>query len=773
MKHLEYTLQHPNQAITPGRMAACGGQSPYGEQLGFTNYYMTRNQQPYIPVVGEFHYSRFSYLHWEEELLKMKAGGIEIVATYVFWIMHEELEGEFSWEGNLNLRHFVDLCAKHGLKLIVRIGPFCHGEVRNGGMPDWLFSYPLEVRSNDERYLHYVTRLYQQIARQLEGRLFQQGGPIIAVQLENEYMHAGAPLDAWGYSSGRFLTSGRDGQKHLERLRQIAEDAGIRPLFFTATAWGGAAVPEQDTLPMLAGYAYTPWIPNQPPSGEYIFRNLHETPAEPVDYDTREYPAAYCELAGGMQVSYKARPVVEADSVEAMSVVKLANGSNLIGYYMYHGGSNPIGKRSFMNESGLPKITYDYQSPLGEFGRVGDSYHRIRLLSLFLQSFGHVLAPMGTVLPDEQENIVPEDTASIRWSLRQHDHRGFVFLNNFQDHVEMPEQELALTLHSSKGSVRFPSSGSMKLTTGSCMILPFHLDIAGLKLVSATVQPLTVLEGAEETAIVCFAREGIPAEYVLEQATISGVHAGEAGLTEWEEQAGRLVIRPQVGKEYELVLTLLGGKRIRLITLSREEALQAYRLRVWGEDRLIVSEGDVYVQDEQLVCTSEQAQLTAWVYPAPPREAVTPHGELSTSTRAGFEVYEWNFPAYDAGLETQFPAESSALLTLRTDWPSYVADVRLHIDYDGDVAAAYIGQRLLTDHIHYGKPWSIGLKQIRLELAEEQLHLSITPLRKGTVHSFVNQAYIERFKGVEIALYHHIEAIPCYRGIAYLRTDWS
>lgn len=94
---------------------------------------MTRNAKPHIPVVGEFHFSRFAYLQWEEELLKMKAGGVSIVASYVFWNFHEEQEGEFIWSGNLNLRHFVDLCGKHELPLIVRIGPFCHGEVRNGG----------------------------------------------------------------------------------------------------------------------------------------------------------------------------------------------------------------------------------------------------------------------------------------------------------------------------------------------------------------------------------------------------------------------------------------------------------------------------------------------------------------------------------------------------------------------------------------------------------------------------------------------------------------
>lgn len=155
---LKLEIGQANKTIHPGKLAPHAGSNPKGESFGFTNFYMTRNGEPSIPIVGEFHFSRFSYLHWEEELLKMKAGGVHLLATYVFWNFHEEEEGVFDWSGNRNLRHFIDLCAKHELPLILRIGPFCHGEVRNGGIPDWVFRYPLEVRSNDERYLSLARR---------------------------------------------------------------------------------------------------------------------------------------------------------------------------------------------------------------------------------------------------------------------------------------------------------------------------------------------------------------------------------------------------------------------------------------------------------------------------------------------------------------------------------------------------------------------------------------------------------------------------------------
>ena len=86
--------------------------------------------------MGEFHYARYPASEWEREILKMKAGGVDIVATYVFWIHHEEVEGQFDWSGQRDLRRFVELCGRHGMYAWVRVGPWAHGESRNGGLPD-------------------------------------------------------------------------------------------------------------------------------------------------------------------------------------------------------------------------------------------------------------------------------------------------------------------------------------------------------------------------------------------------------------------------------------------------------------------------------------------------------------------------------------------------------------------------------------------------------------------------------------------------------------
>ena len=98
--------------------------SPSGAVLAVNSRHLELDGRPWFPVMGEFHYSRCPSARWEEELLKLKAGGIQIVATYAFWIHHEEVEGAPDWSGDRDLRRFLSLCQRHGLRVWLRIGPW-------------------------------------------------------------------------------------------------------------------------------------------------------------------------------------------------------------------------------------------------------------------------------------------------------------------------------------------------------------------------------------------------------------------------------------------------------------------------------------------------------------------------------------------------------------------------------------------------------------------------------------------------------------------------
>ena len=397
-----------------------GGQNFNGETIGINNHYLTMEENPTIPVTGEFHFSRYPNGHWNEAIKKIKAGGINVIATYVFWNMHEEHEGIFNWEGDNNLRKFVELCAANKVKVILRIGPFSHGEVRNGGLPDWLLGKMLTIRSNDPEYLKYVDRLYHQIGIQVKGLLFKDGGPIFAIQLENEYQHSASP---WGLTyPGQpfdFTAAERDrqlthegvstskeenpyaelGNQHMSVLKSLAQKNGLVVPVYTATGWGNAAVIKNETLPVQAAYPYPGWAPAEP-SNFYLYKDLHKNPDyAPVRYDPEDYPYIAAEIGGGIEGTYTRRPVVPAKSLDALINRFLGSGANGIGYYMYHGGITPKGDDFFFSDEayGYPKMEYDFQAPLSAYGKPRESFYRLKALHYFIHSFGEVLAPM--VLP--------------------------------------------------------------------------------------------------------------------------------------------------------------------------------------------------------------------------------------------------------------------------------------------------------------------------------------------------------------------------------------
>ncbi len=353
----EIDLRGMTPRIRPA-LPGLGGSNPRGDSIGFTNAYMTFNGKPWLAVSGEIHHARCPQRDWKDELRKMKAGGIDIASTYVFWIHHEEEEGVFDWSGDRDLRLFVQLCAEAGLYVIVRIGPFCHGEVRNGGFPDWLYGRPFAVRSNDGRYLALVRRLYTEIGRRLEGLYFKDGGPIIGVQLENAFMHASAPWETTPRLCLEWIPGGTGGVAHMRALKKLAREAGIEVPIYTSTGWGGAPVLEGEVLPLYGGYSLCPWnvtesTPVHSPTREYVFRDFHGE-GQRYDvfdppYDPAAYPFACCEIGGGMQPWYRYRAVAPAESIEAMAVVKLAGGIQLLGYYMFHGGYQSSGR------AGLPQ----------------------------------------------------------------------------------------------------------------------------------------------------------------------------------------------------------------------------------------------------------------------------------------------------------------------------------------------------------------------------------------------------------------------------------
>ncbi|RUS46676.1 beta-galactosidase [Cohnella sp. AR92] len=756
------------------------GIHPSGESLSFSNYYMERNGKPYFGICGEFHYARYDESLWEDEIVKMKMGGINIVSTYIFWNFHEEIRGVFRWDGRRNLRRFIELCAKHDLYVIIRIGPFDHGEVRNGGLPDWLFGRPIRIRSNDEGYLAFVKPLYEQISLQVQGLLYKQGGPIIGTQIENEHNHSAAQWALTTGISNEWMTRGEDGEEHMLRLKRMAIEAGIDTPFYTCTAWGGASTPAEEMLPLWGGYSHWPWIyyehdrfgdmKEHPATPEYIFRDKHNN-SLPVSYNfeptyvPEDYPYACCEMGGGMTPFYRYRFDFPYISVPAMTGMKVAEGCNLIGYYMYHGGSNPSGQRDpFLNDMATPKISYDFNACIGEFGQVRESYHRTRLQHYFYRTFEEWMCRTKTILPGDTSTMDPYDVDTLRYAVRAADGSGLLFLNNYQDHVETHDLFVpgGVTVKTASEEIRFPAEGALQLGKDGYAMLPYNLDLGGIRLKYAMAQPITTLETDGE--LLCFfaAVPGMPTEYAFETAAL---HRLEAGSAETARSGEWTIVRPAEGSSEPIVLMAPGGTIVSIRTLTEAESLGFWKAEVWGKERVFLTSATLLVGDGEVKLESTDAdEVELKVFPDFEELGSVIGGELLERTDEGlFSAYRFRIPRREIAFGLERVGEDKAALEFAAGSFAGVKEALLRVDYAGDIGYAFIDGDLINDNFSNGKTWEIGLKRFEERLVREGMYLYVSPIRKGSmVNSNTTMAGWSSNAAELIAELSNVSIVPVY-----------
>src|SRR5487761_1736696 len=146
------------------------------------------NGQPYQILSGEMHYARIPRAYWRARLRMAKAMGLNTISTYVFWNLHEPRPGAYDFSGNLDVAEFIRMAQQEGLHVILRPGPYVCAEWDLGGYPPWLFADPrMVLRSDDPSFMVPAERWMMRLGRELAPLQIGNGGPIVAVQLENEY----------------------------------------------------------------------------------------------------------------------------------------------------------------------------------------------------------------------------------------------------------------------------------------------------------------------------------------------------------------------------------------------------------------------------------------------------------------------------------------------------------------------------------------------------------------------------------------------------------
>ncbi|WP_442604352.1 glycoside hydrolase family 35 protein [Paenibacillus sp. KN14-4R] len=316
--------------------------------FGIEGKHFVSNGKPVQLISGAIHYFRVLPAYWEDRLLKLKACGFNTVETYVAWNIHEPKKGEFQFEGMTDLVRFIEMAGDLGLHVIVRPSPYICAEWEFGGMPAWLLADPgMRLRCYHKPFLDHVDAYYDVLLPKLVPLLCTNGGPIIAMQIENEYGSYGNDI------------------KYLNHLKESMIQRGIDVLLFTSDG------PEDF---MLQGGM----VPDVLETVNFGSRPL-EAFEKLKEYQS-DKPLMCMEFWNGWFDHWsKEHHTRDADEVAQVFEAMLAAGAS-VNFYMFHGGTN-FGFYNGANyaDKYAPTITsYDYDVLLDESGEPTDKFYKVR-----------------------------------------------------------------------------------------------------------------------------------------------------------------------------------------------------------------------------------------------------------------------------------------------------------------------------------------------------------------------------------------------------------
>lgn len=663
---MEYRFKPYTQSEVLRNHLNLGGSNPQGERIDVNSIYLERGGRPWIGVMGEYHFARDNRDNWYTELCKMRAGGVTTVATYLFWIYHEEIEGEFDFTGDRDVRKFILDAERAGLDVVIRIGPWAHGECRNGGLPDWILNKPYEVRNNNPEYMEKARIWYERIFEQVKGLFYKDGGNIIAIQIENELV---------------------DDAEHIAALKKLAQEIGFDAPLWTATGWNslyGAKLPTQEVLPVFGAYPEAPWADTTeklPLSVHYAFNKQRNDCAIGVDLikaadedgwrlPLERYPFVTCEIGGGMQVTHHRRPIITGQDIYSLSLCKLGDGNNLIGYYMYKGGTNKIGKLSTLNETkatGYPNdyttISYDFQAPISEFGELREQYRLTNMLHMFVNDFGDVLAPMEAVMSENEVN--EKNLMSLRYAMRTDGRSGFVFVNHYQRLAHLIDIKDVVI---NTGSVVFPK---IDIKGDVSFIMPFNIMLGEHELHYATAQLICRVDNTYFFAAI----PGIAAQFSFDKNMDFTIMPGKSNVREYNG--------------------------IKLVVLTWQEARFARKLN----DKLYIGEKcDLYYADDKIIA----AHGGSYSYDEWNGEVFEKHTIEREFNQARLEMIDCEQPFEPTEKYELEIGGRRALAWKKLEVTSDEGFVNINEKYD--CAQIYVDGTLTADNFWIGKMWRIPAK---------------------------------------------------------------
>lgn len=339
------------------------------------------NGQPFQILSGEMHYPRIPREYWRHRIQMAKSLGLNTISSYIFWNLHQRHERESSIDLE-SLHEFISIVHEEGMYMLIRPGPYVCGEWDAGGLPSWLLKNPMKIRCSDAGYLQKVDRYLVQVAKVLKDLQISRGGPILMLQIENEY--------------GSFGTD----HEYLSHLALLWRSQGIEVPFYTADgAWVApwstalsAGSPDFAVLGIDPGVTDDSW---------QAAMELSHSRNRPI-FSAETYPGWMTHWGESFQGKSTASVLAELEY--------LLKREKSFNFYMIHGGTNfafTAGANFDENNGFQPQITsYDYDAPINEQGAATAKYQEIKRL---FELYRPANASLGLQTPESLPIITFED----------------------------------------------------------------------------------------------------------------------------------------------------------------------------------------------------------------------------------------------------------------------------------------------------------------------------------------------------------------------------
>ncbi|MGN1328822.1 MAG: beta-galactosidase [Eubacterium sp.] len=617
---------------------------------GVNTQYFTKDGKPFTVIAGELHFSRLPKERWRETLLKMRECGINTVSTYIFWNYHEEIKGQFDFSGNRDISAFLSICRDIDIPCILRIGPWCHGEVIRGGFPKRI-NKMVRKRCDNPQYLAEVKGFWQGLYKEVKPYL--DGKTVIGIQLENEYTGS---------------------TEHIRTLRKIAEEIGFKTPFFTMTAWPSGK-PDNDFLPMVGGYPDAPWThgktalkPNnrfaitpaktEGEIGGDLFKSNTEQKGA---YD--DVPYASCETGPGNQVTQHRRPYISEKDGYGVGFAKLASGVNWLGYYMFCGGANPNDR--LMQENRLtgypnnyPIIDYDFQAPISRYGVCRPHGDRLRLLHLFISDFDNEICTKQAYFP-KWKSSNPNDISFLKCSIRADEQAsGYFLASTYEKSLKYNDfKDVNVTFTINDKTVNLPS---IDVKAGAIFFYPFNITLGSVHFDYILAQPVakTVVDGKT----VCYFAE---CEGIEPKCSVDG-------------------------REIPLDFTENGTKidDVKIIVIPYEKAKQFHFIN----GKAYFLDGTVYYDNGKICCEH--------------KTKIDLEKEI-TLTKTGKQKLPYNYFLYSAGKRSYYE------LKLPKNILENRFDVALEFSFDGLNLQVFSGKTLINDYFNIDRKFVMHLRDYK------------------------------------------------------------